>query len=93
MAVMYCEFFHCCPGTQTEDPVQTKTPETRDYATQCCLLLPQPVKLGEGELEWTTESETAEESDSEFADSSSEEVCVCISIVEPLKKSLDCEVS
>lgn len=52
----------CCLGTQTEDPSQAKTPATRDFATQCCLLsTPQPVKC-EGE-ELTTDSETAEESD------------------------------
>ena len=56
---------------------------TRDCATQCCLLsVPQSVESAGSDLEWTTESEAAAESDNEYlsdTDSSSEEVhCNCI---------------
>ena len=52
---------------------------TRDCATQCCLLsVPQSVESAGSDLEWTSESEAAAESDNEYlsdtSDSSSEEV-------------------
>ena len=51
---------------------------TRDCATQCCLLsVPQSAESAGTDLEWTTKSEAAAESDNEYlcdTDSSSEEV-------------------
>ena len=52
---------------------------TRDCVTQCCLLsVPHSVESAWSDLEWTTESEAAAESDNEYlSDTDTQQKIMC----------------